>query len=343
MEQNQNNVRHNVPKVIISLVTLDGERYIDFCLESILNQTFQDFVIICLDNGSHDSTATHIYQKYPEVKLIKKSSNIGFAAAHNMIMRLSKSKYVFMVNQDMFFEPDYLEKIVAHMDAVPEIGSASGVLYKWNFDTEFETGKKTNIVDTAGLRLLKSLSVEEIYDEPVTDTIQVFGVSGAAPVYRRTALEDVMWKGECLDELFFSYKEDIDLAWRLQLHGWKSFIIRDAKGYHDRSMSRSVSSSKKWFDMIRTKLKDNKKRSYWSFRNHIFVFIKNVPVKFMIRWFFPLIYMETKRLMFAVFLRQHLLRAYIDVLGQCGVLFRKRRATFSSASKQTSLIKRFVR
>ncbi len=68
---------------------------------------------------------------------------------------------------------------------------------------------------------------------------ECFGVSGAAPLYRRAMIEDVSIDGEFLDEDFFAYREDADLSWRAQLFGWRALHVPDAVGVHVRTVTPS--------------------------------------------------------------------------------------------------------
>ncbi len=69
------------------------------------------------------------------------------------------------------------------------------------------------------------------YDQPE----YVFGACGAAPLYRREMLEACRFEGEFFDETFFAHKEDLDLVWRAQLFGWKSFYMLSAVATHTRT------------------------------------------------------------------------------------------------------------
>jgi GT2 family glycosyltransferase len=65
----------------------------------------------------------------------------------------------------------------------------------------------------------------------------VFGASGAAALYRRAALEDIAYPcGEVFDERFFAYREDADLAWRLQRRGWSCLYWPAARAAHARGL-----------------------------------------------------------------------------------------------------------
>ena len=67
--------------------------------------------------------------------------------------------------------------------------------------------------------------------------IEVFGVSGAAALYRMSFIRDVTIGGEFLDEDFFAFREDADVAWRGQLFGCRAIYVPDAVGHHVRTVT----------------------------------------------------------------------------------------------------------
>ncbi|PSO44617.1 MAG: hypothetical protein BRC22_02170 [Parcubacteria group bacterium QH_9_35_7] len=141
----------------------------------------------------------------------------------------------------------------------------------------------SNFVDALGLSVFRNRRVIEQYTQRDwnklkqdfdTDIIDVFGVSGAFPMYRRSALDEVAFdNGNFFDEDYHSYKEDVDLAFRLQSAGYKSKIILDTVAYHDRS----AAGPKDTGDMkaIKNKLEQSSWVKYHSYKNHVMTIYKN--------------------------------------------------------------------
>ena len=119
----------------------------------------------------------------------------------------------------------------------PRAGCASGKILRFDLPDLPET----DVIDTTGLTIGRNRRVAD-RGENERDVGQfereeeVFGVSGAALVARREALEDVTVAGECLDESFHMYKEDVDLSWRLRLAGWECWYVPSAVAYHGRTI-----------------------------------------------------------------------------------------------------------
>ena len=246
-------------KVAVQLLSWNGEKHLRSALASIAKQTFFDFELLVLDNGSADASVSIIEDALKNFnhssRFIKAVKNTGFAGGHNALWAMSDAPYVFCVNQDVALSDDYLERIVEFLDKTPGAGSASGVL-------RHEDGS----VDTAGLAKNWYEKVYDIVKAPNEPETRVFGVSGALPVYRRTAIDEVSPDGKPFDENFFSYKEDADLAWRLNAFGWGSFVLAEAKAVHERGFG----ADKKWNAAQHSKQK-------LSSRNHLLTLVKDLP------------------------------------------------------------------
>ena len=245
---------------MISLVIINynSEKLLKTCLDSIRALTYADREVIFIDNASADWSVEYVRAHYPEVRIIANYENLGYAGGANQAVRKSKGEFVVILNPDIVFEPDYFDVLVERMERDKKIGAIIGKLRKF----DFAKGEKTNVIDSAGLLMYKSRRCvdrgqgEE--DRGQYDTAEeVFGITGAVPMYRRAALEDVAvgsavtadgtggsagaappWRGagvdEYFDESFFMYKEDVDISWRLRLAGWKCFYEPRARAYHGR-------------------------------------------------------------------------------------------------------------
>jgi GT2 family glycosyltransferase len=292
-------------KIAINLITWNGARFIRDCLDSVLAQTYTDYSVLVIDNGSTDDTLDIIRERYPQIKIVEHKANIGFARAHNEAIHWTRSDYVFPLNQDIVLEPDFLEKAMAFMETTPTAGAIAPKLLRW------QEGQKTNFIDTVGLRVYRNGRVIDCgageLDEGQYDAIEeVFGVSGAAPVYRRAALSAVAEGTQFFDEDFFSYKEDVDLSFRLRLAGWKIYRVPLAVAYHERTVSGS--GLREPFGQIFSR---HRQRSafvnYYSYRNHLFVLLKNWP-----RATGRMLWYELRKFLFIIFFDARTFRAVLD-------------------------------
>jgi len=281
------------PKVNIGILTYNSEKYLEPCLNSLLAQDYENLEIIVLDNCSTDLTIERIEKDYHQVRLIKSTANLGFGGGHNEILRTSDGDFYACLNIDMIFEPNFISELVRTISDKPVYGSAGGKLKRWDFEAYKENHGlvremgKTNFIDSIGIRILKSHRFEDIGQAEVDygqydHEKDVFGVSGAAVLYRRKALDDVAFaneegKKEYFDETMFMYKEDADLSYRLQWAGWKSRFSPAAVAFHDRTAS---AIGKKTIDIIRNRLQKNSRVNQWSYINHQILLRKNFSPDF---------------------------------------------------------------
>jgi GT2 family glycosyltransferase len=268
IKYNMDQVAH---KVTISLLTWNGAKYLPVLLHSLQNQTFKDWELLVLDNASVDNSVALVEEYWPPATIIKQKQNIGFARGHNLLVKWSKSEYVLVLNQDVILDPDYIETLVNFLDKHPKVASVSGKIFYW----DFEENKKTTQIDTLGLKMFHNRRVEDWLqgaEDRMIEDQEVFGLSAVAVLYRRAALESVRIPNasndfEYFDEDFFSYKEDIDLAWRLRLWSWQNYLVSNTKAYHDRTLSNRQS--------LKVRRKYRGLANKLSYRNHFLLLYKN--------------------------------------------------------------------
>lgn len=139
-------------------------------------------------------------------------------------------------------------ELAAGMEKYPDAGAVTPRLMRWDFAQVEINGLQhslTNYIDAIGLRIFRTRRVIEDFTKqpwstvqknmPTTD-LEVFGVSGAFPLYRRSALQKIAFAdGAFFDETYTSYKEDVDVAYRLQAAGCKAYVLLNSVAHHDRT------------------------------------------------------------------------------------------------------------
>src|SRR6266568_601549 len=105
------------PVVSVILPVYNGENYLRFAVESVLNQTFQDFELIIVDDGSVDATAAIVREYASRVRYVRQD-NTGVAGAFNHGLRVSTGQYISWLSHDDVFHPTKLEKQVSALDSV---------------------------------------------------------------------------------------------------------------------------------------------------------------------------------------------------------------------------------
>ncbi len=222
----------------------------------------------------------------PRIRVLDLEHRAGFAKAINVGIKATTGELVFFANSDLFVARGYLDELASFFERHPQAGCATGKILRYELDGD----RETDIIDTTGHVIGRNRRVVD-RGENQTDVGQyereeeVFGVSGAALVVRREALESVRVCGEYLDESFDMYKEDIDLCWRLRLAGWECWYLPSAVAYHARTSHglarRTYLSSLRAFH-------DNEQRKprhvrMNSMKNHWLVLVKNDDVANFVR------------------------------------------------------------
>ena len=233
------------PLVSIVLLNWNGKHHLERCLPSLVAQTCQDFEIILVDNGSTDGSVAYIQANYPSVRLIQNAENLGFAAANNQGIALARGRLIVVLNNDTELDPRWLETLVAAAEAHPEMGAFASLVL---FDSQRDT------IDSAGITVsVLGHGFQNRLGTPVADEMEaheVFGVCAAAAMYRRELLDDV----GLFDADYFIYYEDVDLAWRARLRGWRSVFVPPSVVYHVHSATVGRASPTKKKLLVRNRL-----------------------------------------------------------------------------------------
>ena len=295
-------------KLVVSLVTYNGEAYMRACLDSVIGQTFSDIELVIFDNASKDKTLEIIDACAPHARIIVSPDNIGFCAGHNAVIRNTDSDYILVLNQDVILKPDYCERLVAFLDKNSDYGVASGLLV-----SEMGQGLTKSdfgaTVDTCGIRMNWAQRPANIgAGEPISragDSREVWGVSAAAALYRRSSLEDIAltMEGEerqIFDEDFFMYHDDSDVSYRLRWRGWRAWFDAKAIAAHARTRRDGRGEFFK---------RTSKQINYWSYRNRWFFLIKNASKGILLRSGLAIFVFEAAKLVYLVLFERDTLKA----------------------------------
>lgn len=206
--------------------TYNGHTLLVSCLASLRRQSYPRgrFEVIVVDDASTDDTADLVRSQYPEVKLVTLAQNSGFIVACNAGVSQAQGEVLVLLNNDTEAEPGWLESLVQGLMAHPRAGAAASKLLLFERrDYLHTTG---DLMGVGGIP--RNRGVWELDRGQYDNDLWVFGACGGAAAYRRVAWQQA---GGFAPELFM-YLEDVDLAWRLQLLGWKTVYIPEARVYH---------------------------------------------------------------------------------------------------------------
>ena len=263
------------PVVSIIIVNWNGRTYLPDCLDSLAGQSFRDFEVVLVDNGSVDESVTFVKEHYPWVKLVPLNENTGFSVGNNHGLQHAVGDYIVTLNNDTRVEPDWLEVLVRTADSHPDAGMIGCRIC--SFDDP-------DLIDSIGMGICHDGMSRGRFRNRRWSSLKMHAVeeilfpSACAALYRRAMIEQVGF----FDDDFFAYAEDSDLGLRGRLAGWNAVVATRAVVYHKYSRSSGSFSSLK---------------IYLVERNHYWVALKNFPpgLIFMLPLFTILRYLEQMR------------------------------------------------
>lgn len=228
------------------------------CIGSLKHQTYTDFTILVVDNGSTDNSrellSDYNWEHDNEVEIIYNTNNLGFAGGVNTGIKWAIKNdydYVALFNNDATADKEWLQELVNAIKP-KKVGISTGLLLledgkkidctgeqysKWGLPFPRDRNHKTSKAPTSGL---------------------VFGASGGASLYKTEMLREI----GLFDNDLFAYYEDVDISFRAQLSGWKISYVSAAVAYHKQGATADKISG---FAV------------YQTFKNLPLLFIKNVP------------------------------------------------------------------
>ena len=190
-----------------------------------------DAQVVVADNASTDGSAALMQAEFPDVPLIGLDQNYGFTGGYNRALAQLEADYYLLINSDIEVPEGWLQPLVDWMDSHPDCGACGPKLISYAQRDTFEyAGAAGGLVDRYGYPFCRGRILQKIekdhgqYDTPAN----VLWVSGACLLVRAS-----VWKTlGGLDERFFCHMEEIDLCWRMQLHGWKVTVVPQSHVYH---------------------------------------------------------------------------------------------------------------
>lgn len=315
-------------------------KFLPDLLKCLSEQTFRDFSVLIIDNGSTDGVEAFVKEKYPDVTILRNARNLGFSGAHNQGIRYAlehidqdklASSFILVLNPDILLPPTFLETLMMVALQNSKIGSFGAKLrraFGENMHDEIlQETIKSDLFDSTGLRMYKNRTCAdrgagEMDEGQYDDKRDVFGISGALALYRASALQDARFEDEFFDEVFFAYKEDVDLAWRLQKLGWDALFVPEAIAFHYRGMYGKEKAG--IFERLKNRKGKSRLRSYYSNRNHWLMLFKNLSFSDIFLNGYRILLLEFGRFLYTLFFETRNLLSFIDAIKLLPKMLKKR-------------------
>lgn len=254
-------------EITVIIPHYNGVKILDDCLSSLFKNAYRDFSVTVIDNGSTDGSQQMVRSRYPRVQLIENDRNLGYAGACNQGIKMAKSSFILLLNNDTVMPENFLQEMLTTLThdrsaamVQPKILSIQDKAF---FDYSGGAGGEMDILGYPFARGRIFDTVEKDKGQYNGITNRVFWTSGCAILIRKSVLETI----GLLDEDFFAHQEEIDLNWRAQIAGFHNLVAKKTYIYHYSGY---------------TLRSDNEHKMYLNHRNNLIMMIKNYSLPFLL-------------------------------------------------------------
>jgi GT2 family glycosyltransferase len=226
--------------------------------------------VYVIDNASTDGSVDYVSRHHKGVRIIRNSKNSGYTGGYNYGMEHLREDIVVLLNSDVEVSESWLEPIVQRFEEDENLAALQPKILDYKRRNYFEyAGGAGGFIDWLGYPFCRGRIFQELEEDKgqYDADMEIFWASGACLAVRRKMF---MAAGE-LDPLFFAHFEEIDLCWRMRRNGWKVAYCGSSVVYH-------VGGG--------TLNNLNPRKTYYNFRNNLFVLFKNMPFG----WLWPVIF-----------------------------------------------------
>lgn len=205
--------------ILTIIVTYNGEKYIEACIDSLLMQT-QETDILLVDNDSSDNTCKIVREKYPQVIIINVGHNSGFAHANNIGIQYAidnSYEYVMLLNEDTVADKKLVEELMKYADRRTAVAPK---IYK--------NGSQTKVWYAAGKIDFKNGIALNCQNESINQMTEASFMTGCCLLIHTEIFREI----DLFDENYFLYYEDTDLSIRMNIHNIRMLYVPDACVWH---------------------------------------------------------------------------------------------------------------
>lgn len=271
--------------IAVVILNYNGEKLLPKFLPSVI-QYSKGTQIIVADNASTDNSIAILEKEFSEIRVIRLDKNYGFCGGYNRALQQVESKYFVLLNSDVEVTPDWLMPMADLLETNTSIAAIQPKILSWHKKAYFEyAGAGGGFIDWLGYPFCRGRLFESIEKDEgqYNDNREIFWATGACLMIR----SDVYNSLGGLDEDFFAHMEEIDLCWRIRRSGHKVFYTGQSTVFHVGGGTLS---------------KSNPRKTYYNFRNGLFLLYKNlsplelgvkIPVRIALDYVAALVFMLT--------------------------------------------------
>jgi GT2 family glycosyltransferase len=247
-------------KVAVVILNYNGKNYLERFLPSVVSNSSGARLYIA-DNNSTDDSIPFLEQHYPQIDIIRISSNNGYSKGYNIALRSIQAEYYILLNSDVEVTPGWIEPVIAIMESDEQIAACQPKIKSYHNKKAFEyAGAAGGFIDRLGYPFCRGRifnSIEEDHGQ-YDDNCEIFWASGACLFIKVPLFHKIGG----FDEDFFAHMEEIDLCWKLKNQGYKIYYAGQSTVYHVGGGTLSKTSPHK---------------TYLNFRNNLSLLYQNLP------------------------------------------------------------------
>lgn len=245
------------PKIAVLILGYNDEKNLREAIDSSLDQTYENFKAIYVDNASTDASLSFVKENYPKLEVIAYEKNLGYAGAYAKILKETFEKNydgAVLLNSDVIVDKNWLRELVSSAYKDEKIAIAQPKI--------FLAGENKNLANTFGNHInYLGFGFCGHYKKPDDKNFdhdqEIISASGASLLVKKDAYEKIGG----LDEKFFAYLEDQDLSWRALMQGYEIVLAANSKMWHKYVFAKNARNSWKFFTLERNRL-------YFLFKNY---------------------------------------------------------------------------
>jgi len=248
-------------RTAVVILNWNGRKYLEQFLPPLIQFSNADAEIIVADNASKDDSISFLETNFPSVRIIRNSTNEGFARGYNLALKQVDADYYILLNSDIEVTSGWIQPVISLMEKDPLIAACQPKIRSWSERSKFEyAGAAGGFIDKYGYPFCRGRLFQTLEEDlgQYDDVAEIFWATGACMFIRA----DVFHKAGGLDEDFFAHMEEIDLCWRLKNLGYKIMYCPESVVYH---IGGGTLPKISW------------RKTYLNFRNNFYLLYKNLP------------------------------------------------------------------
>ncbi|MEO5642293.1 MAG: glycosyltransferase family 2 protein [Bacteroidia bacterium] len=245
--------------VAVVILNWNGRKFLEDFLPSVIQHNPDFSEIIVADNASTDDSLAWLNKNYPAVRVIRNSSNGGFAKGYNEVLAQVEADYFILLNSDVEVTKGWITPVIELMEKDHSIAAAQPKIRAFHAKEYFEyAGAAGGFIDKYGYPFCRGRIFETVEQDngQYDDDAEIFWATGACMFVRASVWKEMGG----LDEDFFAHMEEIDLCWRMRNRGYKIMYCGKSIVYHVGGGTLGKASPQK---------------TYLNFRNNLMLLLKN--------------------------------------------------------------------